>query len=98
VCGIGPWKCHFGLLFPRTIFGVPFFWTAILKAMDVERGISLRCATQPPITSPVHVPGMYAWLVAAELGIALADAACNGRGHPTVKMGSRRNGMHPRPR
>src|SRR5688572_16193891 len=35
-----------------------------------------------------HVPGMYAWLVATALGIPLVDAACNGRGHPTVKMGS----------
>jgi len=37
---------------------------------------------------PGHVPGIYAWLVAAALGIPLLDAACNGRGHPTVKMGS----------
>jgi hypothetical protein len=37
---------------------------------------------------PGHVPGMYGWLVAAELGVPLLDAACNGRGHPTVKMGS----------
>ena len=37
---------------------------------------------------PGHVPGIYGWLVAAALGIPLLDAACNGRGHPTVKMGS----------
>ncbi|MDB5854152.1 MAG: hypothetical protein JWR22_2193 [Herminiimonas sp.] len=37
---------------------------------------------------PGHVPGTYSWLIAAELGIPLLDAACNGRGHPTVKMGS----------
>jgi uncharacterized protein len=37
---------------------------------------------------PGHVPGIYAWLVAAALGVPLLDAACNGRGHPTVKMGS----------
>lgn len=37
---------------------------------------------------PGHVPGIYAWLMAAELGIPLLDAACNGRGHPTVNMGS----------
>ncbi|MGD9944565.1 MAG: DUF917 family protein [Burkholderiaceae bacterium] len=37
---------------------------------------------------PGHVPGFYAWLLAAELGLPLLDAACNGRGHPTVKMGS----------
>jgi DUF917 family protein len=37
---------------------------------------------------PGHVPGLYAWLLAAALGLPLIDAACNGRGHPTVKMGS----------
>ncbi|HEY9279022.1 MAG TPA: DUF917 family protein [Eoetvoesiella sp.] len=37
---------------------------------------------------PGHVPGIYAWLLAAELGVPLLDAACNGRGHPTVRMGS----------
>ena len=34
-----------------------------------------------------HVPGFNAWLVAAALGIPYVDAAANGRGHPTVKMG-----------
>jgi len=34
-----------------------------------------------------HVPGFNAWLVAASLGIDYVDAASNGRGHPTVKMG-----------
>lgn len=34
-----------------------------------------------------HVPGFNAWLVAAALGIDYIDAASNGRGHPTVKMG-----------
>lgn len=37
---------------------------------------------------PGHVPGLYAWVMAAELDVPLLDAACNGRGHPTVKMGS----------
>ncbi|HYG42647.1 MAG TPA: DUF917 family protein [Bordetella sp.] len=37
---------------------------------------------------PGHVPGFYAWLLAAELNVPLLDAACNGRGHPTVRMGS----------
>ncbi|NPC58549.1 S-methyl thiohydantoin desulfurase domain-containing protein [Caenimonas soli] len=37
---------------------------------------------------PGHVPGLYAWAMAAALGVPLLDAACNGRGHPTVKMGS----------
>jgi uncharacterized protein len=34
-----------------------------------------------------HVPGFNAWLVAAALGLPYIDAASNGRGHPTVKMG-----------
>jgi DUF917 family protein len=34
-----------------------------------------------------HVPGFNAWLVAASLGLDYVDAASNGRGHPTVKMG-----------
>jgi len=33
------------------------------------------------------VPGFNAWLVAAALGLDYVDAAANGRGHPTVKMG-----------
>jgi DUF917 family protein len=37
---------------------------------------------------PGHVPGLYAWVMAAALDVPLLDAACNGRGHPTVKMGS----------
>jgi uncharacterized protein len=36
---------------------------------------------------PAHVPGLNAWLQASVLGLALLDAATNGRGHPTVKMG-----------
>ena len=36
---------------------------------------------------PGHVPGMYAWTIAAALGIPLVDAATNGRAHPTQKMG-----------
>ncbi len=32
-------------------------------------------------------PGFNAWLVAAALGLDYIDAAANGRGHPTVKMG-----------
>ena len=36
---------------------------------------------------PGHVPGLYAWTIAAALGIPLVDAATNGRAHPTQKMG-----------
>src|SRR5207248_1008492 len=34
-----------------------------------------------------HVPGFNAWLVSAALGLDYVDAASNGRGHPTIKMG-----------
>lgn len=34
-----------------------------------------------------HVPGFNGWLVAAALDVPYIDAAANGRGHPTVKMG-----------
>ncbi|WP_416414563.1 DUF917 family protein [Pantoea sp. App145] len=34
-----------------------------------------------------HVPGFNGWLVAAALDLPYIDAAANGRGHPTVKMG-----------
>lgn len=34
-----------------------------------------------------HVPGLYAWTIAAGLGISLADAGTNGRAHPTERMG-----------
>lgn len=37
---------------------------------------------------PAHVPGMNAWLVASVLGLGLLDAATNGRGHPTPKLGA----------
>lgn len=36
---------------------------------------------------PGHVPGLYAWVIAAALGVPLVDAATNGRAHPTVAMG-----------
>lgn len=36
---------------------------------------------------PGHVPGLYAWTIAAALGIPVADAATNGRAHPTAPMG-----------
>jgi uncharacterized protein len=43
---------------------------------------------QPPVGVICgHVPGFNAWLVAAALGLDYVDAASNGRGHPTVKMG-----------
>src|SRR5260221_6342577 len=49
-----------------------------LVAMLDQRPIGVICG---------HVPGFNAWLVAAALGLDYVDAASNGRGHPTVKMG-----------
>ena len=44
-----------------------------------------RCDAKAVI--PGHVPGLHAWVIAAALGIPLADAAANGRAHPSVTMG-----------
>src|SRR5260370_189775 len=49
-----------------------------LVAMLDQKPIGVICG---------HVPGFNAWLVAAALGLDYVDAASNGRGHPTVKMG-----------
>jgi uncharacterized protein len=50
---------------------------AVLAASGVDAGGVI----------PGHVPGLYAWVIAAALGVPVADAATNGRAHPTVKMG-----------
>ena len=49
-----------------------------LVAMLDQKPIGVICG---------HVPGFNAWLVATALGLDYVDAASNGRGHPTVKMG-----------
>lgn len=55
----------------------------------IEAGKLLMRSTglKPAGVIPGHVPGFYAWLQAAHLGVPVADVAANGRGHPTVKMG-----------
>lgn len=40
---------------------------------------------------PAHVPGVLAWIQAAILRVPLIDAATNGRGHPTLMLGSMRS-------
>jgi DUF917 family protein len=57
---------------------------AVESARRLAREISGALAA----VMPAHVPGLNAWLIASELGIALLDAATNGRGHPTARLGS----------
>jgi DUF917 family protein len=55
----------------------------------VEAALALLASAKREVRAaiPGHVPGTYAWYVAARLGLKLLDAAANGRGHPTVKLG-----------
>ncbi|WP_131120164.1 DUF917 family protein [Lichenihabitans psoromatis] len=55
--------------------------------VDAAQAVIARMGAKPCGIICGHVPGFNAWLVAAALGIPLVDAAANGRGHPTVKMG-----------
>ena len=56
-------------------------------AVDAARALVEASGCQPKGVIPGHVPGLYAWIIAAALRIPVADAATNGRAHPTVKMG-----------
>jgi DUF917 family protein len=56
-------------------------------AVDAARALIDASGCEPKGVIPGHVPGLYAWIIAAALGIPVADAATNGRAHPTVKMG-----------
>lgn len=55
--------------------------------VDAAQAVIARLGVRPCGIICGHVPGFNAWLVAAALGIPYVDAAANGRGHPTVKMG-----------
>lgn len=57
------------------------------EAVDAARALIEASGCEPKGVMPGHVPGLYAWIIAASLGIPLVDAATNGRAHPTVKMG-----------
>lgn len=57
-------------------------------SVEAARQLIQACGAAAKGVIPGHVPGLYAWVMAAELDVPLLDAACNGRGHPTVKMGS----------
>lgn len=71
--------------------GAPGYAKAVTSMRDsVQSAEMLIAATggrKPSGVMPGHVPGLMAWMQAAVLGIPLVDAATNGRGHPTVKMG-----------
>ena len=71
--------------------GAPGYARAVTSLRDsVQSARMLIAATGgrvPAGVMPGHVPGLMAWMQAAVLGIPLVDAATNGRGHPTVKMG-----------
>jgi DUF917 family protein len=56
-------------------------------SVDAARQLTAMLDEPPVGVICGHVPGFNAWLVAAALGLDYVDAASNGRGHPTVKMG-----------
>jgi DUF917 family protein len=73
-----------------TAIGAPGFATRAIRpreSLDAARRLIERLDRAPAGIICGHVPGFNAWLVAAALGIDYVDAASNGRGHPTVKMG-----------
>ena len=73
-----------------TAVGAPGFANWQIKprdAIDAARRLIDELGVTPAGVICGHVPGFNAWLVAAALGIDYIDAAANGRGHPTVKMG-----------
>ena len=73
-----------------TAVGAPGFANWAIKPRDAVNAARrlIEKLDQPPVGVICgHVPGFNAWLVAAALGLDYIDAASNGRGHPTVKMG-----------
>lgn len=73
-----------------TAVGAPGFANWAIRprdAVDAARRLIETMDKPPAGVICGHVPGFNAWLVAAALGLDYVDAASNGRGHPTVKMG-----------
>jgi DUF917 family protein len=73
-----------------TAVGAPGFASWAIRPRDAVNAARRLIETmdEPPVGVICgHVPGFNAWLVAASLGLDYVDAASNGRGHPTVKMG-----------
>jgi uncharacterized protein len=78
------------LIITATAVGAPGFAKPTISWRDsVEAARLLIEKIARPVAGVIcgHVPGFNAWLVAAALGLKYVDAASNGRGHPTVKMG-----------
>jgi DUF917 family protein len=78
------------LVITATAVGAPGFANWAIKprdAINAARRLIERLERPPVGVICGHVPGFNAWLVAAALGLNYIDAASNGRGHPTVKMG-----------
>jgi DUF917 family protein len=78
------------LIITATAIGAPGFAKPVISWRDsFEAARLLIGKIGKPIAGVIcgHVPGFNAWLVAATLGLKYVDAASNGRGHPTVKMG-----------
>lgn len=78
------------IIITATAIGAPGFAKPLVAPRDcldsTHRLIALLDAPPAGVICG-HVPGFNAWLVAAALGLPFIDAASNGRGHPTVKMG-----------
>jgi DUF917 family protein len=73
-----------------TAVGAPGFADWAIRPRDAINAARrlIDALDKPPVGVICgHVPGFNAWLVAAALGLDYVDAASNGRGHPTVKMG-----------
>jgi uncharacterized protein len=78
------------LIITATAVGAPGFAKPSVSWRDsVDAARLLIEGIGRPIAGVIcgHVPGFNAWLVASALGLKYVDAASNGRGHPTVKMG-----------
>jgi DUF917 family protein len=78
------------IVITATAVGAPGFanWTIRPRdAINAARRLVELLDKPPDGVICGHVPGFNAWLVAAALGLDYVDAAANGRGHPTVKMG-----------
>jgi DUF917 family protein len=73
-----------------TAVGAPGFAKPLVAprdCLDSARRLIALLDAPPAGVICGHVPGFNAWLVAAAFGLPYIDAASNGRGHPTVKMG-----------
>lgn len=74
-----------------TAVGAPGANQARTRPQDsIDAASALQSASGKKLAGVMaaHVPGMYAWTIAAGLDIPMADAATNGRAHPTEPMGA----------